>query len=63
MADPKAHLDLVLMALEALTGMGSEEMLSGAKSLNLQQILTDRIVLWRLRQSSLCGAVRGAEKS
>ncbi|MCA1903742.1 MAG: DUF3038 domain-containing protein [Cyanobacteria bacterium KgW148] len=62
MADPKAHLDLVLMALEALTGMGSEEMLSGAKSLNLQQILTDRIVLWRLRQSSPLRRGKGGRK-
>ncbi len=62
MAATKAHLDLVLLALEALTGMGSEEMLAGAKSLNLHTILTDRIALWRLRQSSPLRRGRGGEK-
>lgn len=62
MADTKAHLDLVLLALEALTGMGSEEMLLGAQSLNLHTIITDRIALWRLRQSSPLRRGKGGRK-
>jgi hypothetical protein len=62
MAATKAHLDLVLLALEALTGMGSEEMLAGAKSLNLHTILPDRIALWRLRQSSPLRRGKGGRK-
>lgn len=48
----KAHLDMILLALEALTGMGSETMLQAAKELQLQHILSDRLVLWRLRQTN-----------
>ncbi len=62
MADTKAHLDLVLLALEALTGMGSEEMLSGAQFLNLHSILPDRVALWRLRQSSPLRRGKGGRK-
>lgn len=48
----KAQLDLVLLALEALAGIGSEAMLQAAAKLNLNSQLTDRVTLWRLRQSS-----------
>ncbi len=48
----KAHLDLVLMALECLTQLGSEEMLNAAEQLGLGDITPDRITLWRLRQSN-----------
>jgi len=48
----KAQLDLVLLALEALAGIGSEAMLQAAAQLNLNSQLTDRVTLWRLRQSS-----------
>lgn len=48
----KAHLDLILLALEALAGIGSETMLQAAKDLQLQNILSDRLVLWRLRQTN-----------
>jgi hypothetical protein len=48
----KAQLDLVLLALEALAGIGSEEMLQAAASLNLTDVVADRVSLWRLRQSS-----------
>ncbi|MFN9856956.1 MAG: DUF3038 domain-containing protein, partial [Pseudanabaena sp.] len=47
----KAHLDLVLLALEALTGLGSDEILAVAEKLGLEEILSDRITLWRLRQA------------
>lgn len=48
----KAQLDLVLLALEALAGIGSEAMLQAAADLNLSDVLADRVALWRLRQSS-----------
>lgn len=48
----KAQLDLVLLALEALTGIGSEAMLQAAADLNLSDVVADRVSLWRLRQSS-----------
>ncbi|MEM9216470.1 MAG: DUF3038 domain-containing protein [Cyanobacteria bacterium P01_F01_bin.150] len=48
----KAQLDLVLLALESLTGIGSEAMLDAATALNLTNIVADRVALWRLRQSS-----------
>ena len=48
----KAHLDLILLALEALTGIGSEAMLNAAIELNLESVISDRVALWRLRQSN-----------
>ena len=48
----KAQLDLVLLALEALIGIGSEAMLQAATELNLQKVVSDRVALWRLRQSN-----------
>lgn len=48
----KAQLDLVLLALEALAGIGSEAMLQAASDLNLTEVVADRVSLWRLRQSS-----------
>lgn len=50
--DIKAQLDLVLLALESLTGIGSEAILQAAAELNLSHIVADRVALWRLRQSS-----------
>ncbi|NJK28866.1 MAG: DUF3038 domain-containing protein [Acaryochloris sp. SU_5_25] len=48
----KAQLDLVLLALEALAGIGSEAVLQAAAELNLQEVVSDRVALWRLRQSN-----------
>jgi hypothetical protein len=48
----KAQLDLVLLALEALTHISSEAMLQAANDLNLADLVADRVALWRLRQSS-----------
>ncbi|MGH2413949.1 MAG: DUF3038 domain-containing protein, partial [Microcystaceae cyanobacterium] len=48
----KAHLDLVLLALEALAKIGSEAMLKAANELHLDSVIADRVGLWRLRQSS-----------
>ncbi|WP_088894577.1 DUF3038 domain-containing protein [Leptolyngbya ohadii] len=48
----KAQLDLVLLALESLANIGSEEVLRVAAELNLSDVVADRVSLWRLRQSS-----------
>lgn len=58
----KAHLDLILLALEALTGITSEEMLQVASQLNLEHIIADRISLWRLRQSNPLRKSSGGRK-
>ncbi|MEM8602350.1 MAG: DUF3038 domain-containing protein [Cyanobacteria bacterium P01_H01_bin.121] len=47
----KAHLDLILLAIEALTGISSDAMLQAAAALQLT-IASDRVNLWRLRQAS-----------
>uniref|UniRef100_B8HP83 DUF3038 domain-containing protein n=1 Tax=Cyanothece sp. (strain PCC 7425 / ATCC 29141) TaxID=395961 RepID=B8HP83_CYAP4 len=48
----KTHLDLILLALEALTGIGSEAVLQTATQLGLADLVPDRVSLWRLRQSN-----------
>lgn len=48
----KAQLDLVLLAIEALAGVGSEAILQAAEDLKLTEVVADRVALWRLRQSS-----------
>lgn len=60
--DIKAQLDLVLLALEALVGLGSEAMLQAAIDLNLDSVLSDRVTLWRLRQSSPLRKGQGGRK-
>lgn len=58
----KAQLDLVLMAVEALTSMGSDAVLLAAKELQLGELLSDRVGLWRLRQSSPLRKGQGRKK-
>ncbi|HEY9886898.1 MAG TPA: DUF3038 domain-containing protein [Candidatus Obscuribacterales bacterium] len=58
----KAQLDLVLLALEALTGLGSEAMLEAAKQLSLASLMGDRVTLWRLRQASPLRQGQGRKK-
>lgn len=58
----KAHLDLVLMALESLAGIGSEAMLDAAARLNLEDVVSDRVGLWRLRQSNPMRKSSGGRK-
>ncbi|MFW6358686.1 MAG: DUF3038 domain-containing protein [Chroococcales cyanobacterium] len=58
----KTHLDLVLLALEALTHIGSDAMLNAAKALNLESIVSDRVGLWRLRQSNPMRKSSGGRK-
>lgn len=48
----KCHLDLVLLALEAIANISSEEIIQAAKDLNLASVIGDRITLWRLRASN-----------
>jgi hypothetical protein len=48
----KTQLDLVLLGLEAVTKVGSESMLQAAKELGLEDLIADRVSLWRLRQSN-----------
>ncbi|NEO83415.1 MAG: DUF3038 domain-containing protein [Spirulina sp. SIO3F2] len=52
LANIKAHLDIVLLALESLTGLGSEAILEAASTLDLQNLISDRVSLWRLRQAN-----------
>ena len=58
----KTQLDLVLLALETLTGSGSEAMLSSATDLNLESRVPDRVALWRLRQSNPLRKGQGGRK-
>jgi Protein of unknown function (DUF3038) len=58
----KAHLDLILLALESLAGLGSDAMLQAAKELNLESIVADRVGLWRLRQSNPLRKSSGGRK-
>lgn len=45
----RLHLDLMLVALESLEVGGSEVMLVAAKELELDEIVKNRVALWRLR--------------
>ncbi|NJL84022.1 MAG: DUF3038 domain-containing protein [Chloroflexaceae bacterium] len=58
----KAHLDLILLALEALAGIGSDAILKTAQKLNLQSVAGDRVGLWRLRQSNPLRKSSGGRK-
>jgi hypothetical protein len=58
----KAHLDLVLLAIEALAGITSEGMLQAAQRLNLDTVIADRVSLWRLRQSNPLRKSSGGRK-
>jgi hypothetical protein len=58
----KAHLDIVLLALEALSDISSDEMLKAAQQLNLDSVIADRVGLWRLRQSNPLRKSAGGRK-
>lgn len=58
----KTQLDLVLLALEALAGIGSEAMLQAASDLQLEDLVSDRVSLWRLRQSNPLRKGQGGRK-
>jgi hypothetical protein len=48
----KAQLDLVLLALEAFAGIGSDAVLKMGQELGFGAMFNDRLSLWRLRQSN-----------
>lgn len=48
----KSHLDLVLLALEAIASISSEAILQAAQDLELESVVSDRVALWRLRASN-----------
>ncbi|GAB4528482.1 MAG: DUF3038 domain-containing protein [Pleurocapsa sp.] len=48
----KSHLDLVLLALEAIASISSEAILQAAQELGLESVVGDRVALWRLRASN-----------
>jgi Protein of unknown function (DUF3038) len=48
----RLHLDLLLLAIEALDLGGSEALLVVAKDLQLQEIIKNRVTLWQLRSSN-----------
>lgn len=48
----RLHLDLILLAIEALDLGGSEAILYAAQELSLQSIIPNRVVLWRLRSTN-----------
>lgn len=48
----KAHLDLILTALESLANINSEAIVEAAKELGVEETIADRMALWRLRQSN-----------
>ena len=48
----KCHLDLILLALEAIANISSEAIIQAAKELSLESVISDRITLWRLRTSN-----------
>lgn len=58
----KTQLDLVLLGIEALAGIGSEEMIKAAADLNLESMVSDRVGLWRLRQSNPMRKSSGGRK-
>ena len=58
----KAQLDILLLALEALMGIGSEAMLQAAEQLNLAEKVPDRVALWRLRMSNPLRKSEGGRK-
>jgi len=58
----KTQLDLVLLGLESLGGIGSEEILQAATDLNLETMVSDRVGLWRLRQSNPLRKSSGGRK-
>lgn len=58
----KTHLDLLLLALESIAGIGSESALQAAKELGLESTISHRVELWRLRQSNPLRKSSGGRK-
>ena len=58
----KSHLDLIILALEAIAGITSDSILQAAVTLNLVPIIKDRVDLWRLRQANPLRKSSGGRK-
>ncbi len=48
----RIQLDLLLLGIESLERLGGEAMLYAAKELQLQHLIQNRVVLWRIRSTS-----------
>ena len=48
----RLQIDLLLLAIEALDLGGSEALLKTSKELNLQDLIKNRVALWRLRSTN-----------
>ncbi|MBD1940566.1 DUF3038 domain-containing protein [Microcoleus sp. FACHB-68] len=48
----RLQIDLILLAIEALDLKGSEAILALAKELEIDEIIQNRVVLWRLRSTN-----------
>jgi hypothetical protein len=62
LGDIKYHLDLVLLALEAIANINSEAMIEAAQDLHLESLIGDRLELWWLRSSNPKHKTFGGEK-
>lgn len=60
--DIKGHLDLVLLALEAIANISSEAIIQAAQDLHLESVMVDRLTLWRLRSSNPKRKTTGGRK-
>lgn len=58
----KCHLDLVLLALEAIAKINSEMIIQAAQDLQLESVIGDRLTLWGLRSSHPKQKITGEEK-
>lgn len=58
----KCHLDLVLLALEAIANINSEVIIQAAQDLHLESVIGDRLTLWRLKSSHPKLKITGEEK-
>lgn len=58
----KAHLDLLLLALESLAEITSDTIITAAKHLKINSTITNRVELWRLRQSNPIRKSSGGRK-
>ncbi|NJR46020.1 MAG: DUF3038 domain-containing protein [Hyellaceae cyanobacterium CSU_1_1] len=58
----KCHLDLVLLALEAIAKINSEMIIQAAQDLQLESVIGDRLTFWGLRSSHPKQKTTGEEK-
>lgn len=58
----KDHLELVLLALEAIANISSESMIQTAQDLHLESVIGERLALWWLRSSNPKRRTFGSKK-